>query len=328
MARLSRNVLLFILSLASGVDARADEALRREAAGLFGGGLRAAAVHDPARVDLGRRLFWDERVSSDGKTSCASCHPASDWGADRRAVSVDARGKPTQRNSQTIFNAMAQASLRWLGDRKDGPEQAERSLTGSLGFATGEAGLARLAELGYGAAFRAAFPGEAEALTLRNYGRALADYQASLVTPSRFDRWLAGEDRALAERELRGLRQFVAVGCAACHRGPLAGGTMMQRFGIARDYWLETGSRTPDAGRYAVTKKEEDRYVFRVPMLRNVARTAPYFHDGSVASLGEAVNVMARVQLGRRLDEDTTASIVAFLESLTGEVPAHYAPPR
>jgi len=131
----------------------------------------------------------------------------------------------------------------------------------------------------------------------------------------------------LSARQKDGLRAFIANGCAGCHNGQLLGGTTMQKFGLVKNYWLETGSTKIDEGRYAVTKKEEDRYVFRVPMLRNIAKTAPYFHDGSIDRLDHAVKIMASVQLGRTLDESTTAAIVAFLESLTGDVPSHYAPP-
>jgi cytochrome c peroxidase len=131
----------------------------------------------------------------------------------------------------------------------------------------------------------------------------------------------------LSARQKTGLRTFISTGCAGCHNGANLGGTMFQRFGLVKDYWLETGSEKPDQDRFAVTKKEEDRYVFRVAMLRNVAKTAPYFHDGSIERLDRAVRVMASVQLGRTLDDATVADIVSFLESLAGEVPPNYAPP-
>jgi cytochrome c peroxidase len=159
-----------------------------------------------------------------------------------------------------------------------------------------------------------------------NYARALESYQATLITPAPFDRWLAGDEQALTAPQKAGLRQFIASGCAGCHSGPLLGGTSVQKFGLARDYWIETGSAHVDPGLYAVTKKEEDRYRFRVPMLRNVARTAPYFHDGSVARLERAVQVMAATQLGRTMDQPTAADIAAFLESLTGTQPANFSP--
>ena len=306
--------------------AQADETLRRQALSLFGRLEAPAAVATP-EIELGRALYWDERISLDGKTSCGSCHFARDWGADRRAFSPDARGALTSRHSPTIFNSMAQPAMRWLADRKTGAEQAEGSLTGSLGFASRDAALEKLRQLDYQSAFRGAYPHDAEPLTTRNYGRAIAAYEATLVTPAPFDRFLGGDDAALGDSQKGGLRAFIANGCGACHGGALLGGSALQRFGLVKDYWLETGSAKIDLGRFAATKKEEDKYVFRVPMLRNIAKTAPYFHDGSVDSLDRAVRIMASVQLGRTLDDATVRSIVSFLESLTGEVPANYAPP-
>ena len=297
---------------------------------MFG---RVEAVSDAQRaapdVELGRALFWDVRISADGKTACASCHPASDWGSDRRRFSTDARGKPTSRHSQTVFNAMRQPLLRWTGDRPSGAAQAEGSMTGSLGYASKDEAVAALAAAGYGERFRTVYGADAEPLSARNYGRALEAYQASLSTPAAFDRYLGGDDRALDARQQAGLRSFIATGCAGCHGGALLGGGTLQRFGVVRDYWLATGSAAPaDTGRFGTTKKDEDRYVFRVPMLRNIARTAPYFHDGSVERLDQAVRVMADVQLGRQLGDEQVAAIVAFLETLSGEVPPNYAPPR
>ena len=318
-------VLAAGVALAGG--AKADEPLRREAAALFGRVQAGTVSPENPEARLGRALFWDTRVSLDGKTACASCHAAGDWGADRRAFSIDARAEATSRHSPTVFNAMSQPALRWLGDRKTGADQAEGSLTGSMGFASKKDGVAVLARLDYLAAFRAAYPQDPDPLSARNYGRAIEAYEATLVTPAPFDRFLGGDDGALSESQKAGLRTFIATGCAACHNGPLFGGRTFQRFGVVKDYWTETGSKKIDVGRFAATKKEEDRYVFRVAMLRNVAKTAPYFHDGSVDRLDRAVRVMGAVQLGRALDDATVNSIVAFLESLTGEVPANYAPP-
>jgi cytochrome c peroxidase len=318
--------LILTTFLATASMASADDQLRPDATRSFGR-IDAGAVRMTPETELGRALFWDTRVSSDGKTSCGSCHAARDWGADGRRFSPDARGALTSRHSPTVFNSMGQSTLRWLGDRKGGAEHAEGSMKGSMGFESTDAAVERMKELQYLEAFRKAYPNEPEPLTSRNYGRALAAYQATLVTPAPFDRYLAGDDSALSPRQKAGLRSFMSNGCAACHSGPLLGGTTYQRFGIVKDYWTETGSDKPDTGRFAVTKKEEDRYVFRVPMLRNVAKTAPYFHDGSVERLDRAVRIMASVQLGRTLDEKTVGDIVSFLESLTGDVPAHYAPP-
>ncbi|WP_342606915.1 cytochrome-c peroxidase [Thermocrinis albus] len=148
-----------------------------------------------------------------------------------------------------------------------------------------------------------------------------------MVTPSRFDKFLKGDTKALTAEEKRGLRTFIQVGCVACHNGALVGGNMYQKFGIVEPYWKYTGSKEIDEGRYAVTKKEEDKYVFKVPPLRNVAMTPPYFHDGSVDSLEKAVWIMGKVQLGIDLSEQQVRDIVAFLKSLTGPIPEHARKP-
>ena len=320
-----KHLLVAVGVLAWG-QASADDALRQQAASLFGQIKASTGIATP-QVELGRALYWDTRASADGKTACASCHPARDWGADRRRFSPDARGALTSRHSPTVFNSVSQPTLRWLGDRKDAAEQAEGSLTGSMGFASKDAGVAKLAELDYAAKFRAAYPDDVQPLNAANYGRAIAAYEATLATPATFDRFLAGDDQALSDRQKTGLRTFIASGCAGCHNGANFGGAMLQKFGVTKDYWLETKSEKPDVGRFAATKNEQDRHVFRVPMLRNVARTAPYFHDGSVERLDQAVRIMASLQLGRTLDETAVADLVAFLGALTGAVPANYAPP-
>ncbi len=305
-----------------------DDTLRDEAKRLFGS-IEAASdlsVNAPVAV-LGRTLFWDARISGDGKTACATCHLPEDWGADRRRFSPDARGKMTSRNSQTVFNAMPQTSLRWSGDRKSGAHQAEKSLAGSMGLASAEAVAPVLRRFGYEPAFRAAFPGESDPVSAANYGRALEAYQATLATPAAFDRLLAGDNAALSPPQKAGLKVFINSGCADCHHGPLLGGRSIEKFGVVKDYWTATGSEKRDPGRFEATQDEADRYKFRVPMLRNIARTAPYFHDGSVAKLDEAVQIMAEVQLGDRLGEADAAAVVAFLDALTGDVPKHFAPP-
>jgi cytochrome c peroxidase len=302
--------------------------LRAQASSLFGtvAPVRDEEVRAPAAV-LGRALFWDARLSLDGKTACASCHAREDHGADRRRFSITAKGQPTALHSQVIFMAQDQASLRWYGDRRDGAQQAERSLTGSMGFANAADVNPLLKTLGYEPMFRAAFPDQAEPLTPLNYAAALQAYQKTLRTPAPFDAFLQGDDRALSPQQLSGLRRFIANGCVGCHNGPLLGGGSLQKFGQRKDYWLATGSSPADQGRFNTTKQEADRYVFRVPMLRNIARTAPYFHDGSVERLEDAVRIMADVQLGLRLADEEVAEIVAFLGSLTGELPVHYAAP-
>ena len=278
-------------------------------------------------VVLGRALFWDERLSYDGRTSCASCHTAETWGSDARSPSIDARGEPTSRQSQTVFNATRQPALRWLADREDAASQAHGSITGSMGFSDAQDIVPLLLEHGYEEAFHEAFPEDDEPVSPENYGRALQAYQSTLKTPAPFDAYLAGDTDALDQEQREGLDLFVSTGCAGCHSGTLLGGERIERFGIAEEYWVATGSEPIDPGRYAVTGEDGDRYLFRTPMLRNVAKTAPYFHDGTVASLHEAVEIMARVQLNRSLSAEDLDRIVAFLESLSGEVPPNYSEP-
>ncbi len=304
-------------------------AVRATAASLFGvvKPVTSTELADP-RVQLGRALFWDVRLSLDGKTACASCHAAADWSSDSRRLSINARGQPTTLHSQPVFMAMDQSALRWYGDRTDGAHQAERSITGSMGMPSAAEMVPLLRRMGYEPAFAQAFGTAAgDAVTPRNYALALQEYQRTLRTPAPFDAFLAGDNRALSAQQLSGLQKFVAHGCVACHGGPLLGGQQLQKFGVVKNYWLATGSATVDLGRFNATKREEDRYVFRVPMLRNVEKTAPYFHDGAVDSLAQAVRVMAEVQLGRTLAEADVTDIVAFLASLTGPIPAHYKAP-
>lgn len=290
-------------------------------------GIEPETLKEPA-VRLGRRLFWDERLSAGGKTACASCHLAKDWGADSRRYSIDAKGKPTGRNSQTVFNATLQPFLRWTGDRKSAAHQAERSLTGSMGFAAAEDVLPLLKEFGYEVDFKVAFQRENAPVSVSSYATAIESYEKTLVTPSRFDRYLGGASDELSDVEKKGLRLFLSIGCANCHDGPLLGGRSIEKFGEFSDYWVATKSGKRDAGVFEASGIEADRYKFRVSMLRNIGNTSPYFHDGSVDDLQNAVQVMAEVQLGERLSDSDATAIVSFLNSLTGKIPAQYAPPE
>lgn len=197
----------------------ADEALRRSAQQLFGR-VEAArpAERDAPAAQLGRALFWDTRISADGKTACASCHTAEAAGADPRPTPIDAHGKTMPRHSLTVFNALAQPVLRWLADRPDAAKMAEGLATGPMGFATQRDVLAALARAGYDERFRAVFPGDAEPFSMQNYGRAIAAYQATLATPAPFDRYLAGDERTLTARQKAGLRRFIDTGCAGRSR--------------------------------------------------------------------------------------------------------------
>ncbi|MFN2329258.1 MAG: cytochrome-c peroxidase [Chromatocurvus sp.] len=284
---------------------------------------------DAPQATLGRALFWDTRLSSSGDTACASCHLIENYGSDSRARSTTARGRQTGFHSMTVFNTQtAAAGLRWLADRESGKAQALGSITGSMGFERREDLLLLLFEHGYQPRFAAAFPTADESSMVDLYGQALEAYQRTLRTPAPFDAWLDGDDAAITETQKSGLKRFIDMGCAGCHGGELLGGQSLQKFGLVADYWEYTGSDEPNHGLMERSGSESDRDVFRVASLRNVAETAPYFHDASVPTLDQAVRVMARVQLGRDLDETATRDLVSFLKSLTGEVPGHFAPPE
>ena len=271
-------------------------------------------VEDPRRVSLGARLFADVRLSGDQRRSCATCHPLERGGMDGHVGSPTAKGTAHPRNTPTIFNVGLSAYFNWDGIADSLEAHTETVLRNpSLMNITWPELLGRLgADEGYVTGFRAAY---ADGLTRANVLGAVASFERSLATPdSRFDRYLRGEREALSEAERRGYRLFKSYGCVTCHQGINIGGNMFQKFGVFPDRSVPE----PDLGRYQVTHVPRDRGVFRVPSLRNVAVTAPYFHDGRAPSLEVAVDTMARVQLGRTLGTDDIALIVSFLRTLTG----------
>lgn len=305
-----------------------------EAKALFQPLPPAPVAKDPvqaARVELGRRLFFENRVSEDGNVSCAHCHLPDRQASDGLAKAIGVFGKENARNAPSVFNAALNFRQHWRGDRESLEDQAEKSLLGPASFGNPDqaAAMGKLKAVpAYPEAFAKAFPGEKDPVSSKNWGLAVAAFERTLLTPSKFDAFLNGDVKALSPQELSGLRLFIDTGCAGCHNGPGVGGASFQKFGVVEDYWKETGVKTPDKGRADVTKNDADLYVFKVPSLRNVAKTDPYFHDGSVAQLARAVEIMGKTQLGKALSPKETADIVAFLGSLTGTTPANYAPPE
>ncbi|RTL87344.1 MAG: c-type cytochrome [Hyphomicrobiales bacterium] len=305
-----------------------------EAKALFQPLPPAPVAKDPvqaARVELGRRLFFENRVSEDGNVSCAHCHLPDRQASDGLAKAIGVFGKENPRNAPSVFNSALNFKQHWRGDRESLEDQAEKSLLGPASFGNPDqaAAMGKLKAVpAYPEAFAKAFPGEKDPVTSKNWGLAVAAFERTLLTPSKFDAFLAGDLKALTPQELSGLRLFIDTGCAGCHNGPGVGGNSFQKFGVVEDYWKETGVKTPDKGRADVTKNDADLYVFKVPGLRNVAKTDPYFHDGSVAQLAKAVEIMGKTQLGKSLSPQETADIVAFLGSLTGAVPANYSAPE
>ena len=276
-----------------------------------------------AKVELGKRLYFDTRLSKSGKLSCDSCHGLETYGVDNLPTSPGDRGRHGNRNSPTVLNAALHVAQFWDGRAEDVEEQAGMPVLNPVEMAIpGEEYLVeRLArEPDYLEGFADAFPEQEDPLTFANVRHALAAFERTLLTPSRFDDFLRG-DLELADDERLGLEIFMRLGCGACHNGATVGGHIFRKFGIAAPYWELTGSKKVDEGRLDVTGEEADRCVFKVPSLRNVAKTYPYFHDGSVATLEEALQVMAKLQIGAELSESQVAYLAAFLETLTGVLP-------
>jgi cytochrome c peroxidase len=278
----------------------------------------------PEKVKLGNALFWETRVSVDGTVSCARCHPIGLYAADGLKKPIGEHCTENPRNAPTIFNAASQISEHWIGNRTSVEDQAKQALTGppSFGMPSYEAAEKVLKGLkGYVVMFKAAFPGDKDPVTADNFAKAVGAFERTLVTPAPFDDFMKGRATALSDQQKRGLQSFMEAGCTACHMSPYVGGQMYQKFGVYAPYWTYTKSQPVDVGRFAVTKNPADKYVFKVPVLRNVAETSPYFHDGSVARLEDAVVIMAKVQLMKDLTNEQASDLVAFLGALTGTIP-------
>ena len=279
----------------------------------------------PPQIALGRQLFFDKRLSADGTVSCESCHLPGLHATDGRARSIGVENRLNLRNAPTLLNAALQFRVHWDGSRESVEDQAKQSLIGPTSFGNPDypAVIAKLKALGYEKAFREAFPGEAEPLSPDHWGRAIGAFERTLVSPSPFDAYLKGTLVALSEPAKKGLHLFMEAGCAHCHNGPLLGGMGYAKFGI----YDEVPDSTGDEGLERVTKSPSDRHVFKVPSLRNVAMTPPYFHDGSVEDLDQAIRVMGKVQLNKDLSAAEVSTLRAFLESLTGTIPPQFSAP-
>ncbi len=332
--------LLFLLL---GGPALAEEGLRDKAKGLFGTIPQTApgspGETTPEKIALGKMLFFDPRLSENQDLSCSLCHNPSMAGVSGQFLSSGHHGELGGRNVLTVFNAVFNASQYWDGRAAGLKEQVEASVMSSPAALLKTRGgpmavpaattasakqhvIERLKTIpGYVDAFKKAFPDAADPVNYDNVARAIAQFEATLITPDApFDRWLKGDDAALSPTQLQGLGLFIGKGCAGCHNGVNLGGSGYARFGVAQSPSAEL-LPPDDWGRAAVTKKIEDKYVFKIPNLRNVELTAPYFHSGATDDLKEAVAVMASTQLGVTLAPGEIASIEAFLKSLTGPAP-------
>ncbi len=275
-----------------------------------------------AKIRLGRMLYYEPRLSKSQTVACNSCHLLDRYGVDNQRVSEGHRGLKGNRNAPTVYNAAGHVAQFWDGRAADVEEQAKGPVMNPVEMAMPSpaqvaAVLKSMPE--YVSAFQAAFPNQPDPVTFDNMGTAIAAFERGLVTPGRWDRYLQGDQAALTAAEKRGLDTFISTGCAACHNGAYVGGAMFQKLGLVKPW-----TRDDDPGRFALTKNEADRRSFKVPSLRNIDKTGPYFHNGSVGSLKEAVALMAEYQGGRTLADADAQAIVIWLRTLTGPIPAQY----
>ncbi|HEX5338018.1 MAG TPA: cytochrome-c peroxidase [Gallionella sp.] len=275
---------------------------------------------DPAKVALGERLFNDARLSADNSIACASCHNLTAGGADNRVHSLGVNRAEGNINAPTVFNSGFNFVQFWDGRAATLEDQIEGPVNNPKEMASNWPQV--IARLSGDAAYPAQFAGlYRDGITASNIKNAIATFERSLVTPnSRFDQYLRGNQSALSKQEKQGFELFQAYGCASCHQGINLGGNMFEKMGLTGDYFADRGNPTEaDNGRFNLGRDERKLHEFRVPPLRNVARTAPYFHDGSAQTLPQAIAIMAKYQLGRTMPAGDVEAISAFLGSLTGE---------
>ena len=325
----SRHLFCFIILLQcitltnSGVDA-VSAGEKKSTLDLFAGPVQALTdtSHklEPDRVILGERLFQDPRLAANNNMACISCHDLTSGGDDGLVTAIENDGQPGPLNTPTVFNASLNFRLNWVGNFSTLVGQTEANLLNPKHAATNWPEL--LPKLQADEVYRKAFAKSYDAINRETVLDALAEYMRSLITiNSPFDRYLQGNKDAISEQAKLGYRLFRTYGCISCHQGSLLGGNMFARFGLFGDFFKDQDRemRSVDYGRYNITNDPMDRYVFRVPGLRNIDLTAPYFHDGSIPTLSEAVEIMAKYQLGTHLPETDRNAIVVFLQTLTGE---------
>jgi cytochrome c peroxidase len=285
--------------------------------------IKAVAPKDPKLVELGKKLYFDPRLSKSGFISCNSCHNLSMGGTDNLPTSIGHNWKQGPINSPTVLNSSFNLAQFWDGRAADLKAQAGGPIANPGEMASNHLLAVEILQSipGYVSEFKQVFG--SDKVTIDEVTRAIAAFEETLVTPnSRFDQWLKGNKKALSADELAGYQLFKESGCVACHNGPAVGGNSFQKFGVVEAY----KTSNPAEGRMAVTGKDADRFNFKVPTLRNVELTYPYFHDGAAKTLKDAVDTMGRLQLGKKFTDEENARIVAFLKTLTGEQPKFTIP--
>ncbi|MDZ4697485.1 MAG: cytochrome c peroxidase [Deltaproteobacteria bacterium] len=281
--------------------------------------------HNPlteSKITLGRMLFFENRMSKNHDVSCNSCHGLDTFGVDGKTTSNGHKRQRGDRNSPTVYNAGAHIAQFWDGRAADLEAQAKGPILNPVEMAMVDEStvVAILKSIpGYRKLFKQAFPADKDPITYDNLALAIGAFERKLVTPGKFDRYLAGDETALSVDEKRGMAKFAGVGCTTCHNGAAVGGSSFQKLGL-----VEAWVGVTDEGRFKVTKAEEDKQRFRVPSLRNIAETDPYLHDGSETNLNQLIRKMAKHQLGRELADADVVDIEVFLKALTGVIPVAY----
>ena len=274
------------------------------------------------KIALGRMLYYDPRLSKSQKISCNSCHDLAKYGVDNEPTSDGHKGQKGERNSPTVYNASAQFVQFWDGRAPNVEEQAKGPVLNpaEMAMPSSKDAVALLKSMPeYVDSFKKAFPDDKDPVTYDNMGKAIGAFERKLMTPSRWDKFLKGDQNALTPAEKAGFLEFANAGCQTCHAGVLLGGNMYQKIGAFKPWPDAT-----DPGRFKVTKNDADKLMFKVPSLRNIEKTAPYFHDGKIATLKDAITRMGEYQVGQTLTDAQIQSIQTWMASLTGEIPVDY----
>lgn len=279
------------------------------------------------KIELGKKLFYDKALSKNVTISCNSCHNLSTFGVDNKSVSEGDTKQLGVRNSPTVIYASLHSMQFWDGRAKDVEQQAKGPLLNPVEHSIPnqaflEKKLRSIPE--YQMLFKKVYPKDKEPITFDNLANAIGAFERKLIPKSKFDDYLDGNESALNNQEKKGLNSFIDNGCITCHGGVALGGQMFQKFGVYGDYSKMTGSKKIDKGLYDLTKKDGDLFLFKVPSLRNVEKTAPYFHDGSVNSLKESIKIMGKLQLNKDISDKDADDMVAFLKTLTADVDKKY----
>ena len=309
-----RIFYLFTLILGSSFAESSDAELLQEAQTIFSKLPTTLIDQEKFRdqIALGKKLYFEKRLSINNTISCNSCHKLDQFGVDNEPTSPGHNGQRGGRNSPTVYNSALNFKQFWDGRAKDLIEQAKGPILNPIehGLPDEKTAMDKIKNDEYIKLFAKAFPNDKNPFTYHNLATAISSFEKTLLTPSRFDDYLGGDQTALTSQEKSGLNKYLEYGCTSCHSGTGLGGSMYQKLGLLKKY------PTKDLGRYEVTKKKRDMYKFKVPTLRNITKTGPYFHDGSIKTLEKAIEIMFEYQLGQKASKEDLADIKAFLASL------------